>query len=1146
MRQRPIRVAMGTCALGALLVAAAPARAQQCVSAEVEREITSCEGLQRRTAAPTSAPSALGEAGPPPVADATSPEPGVELAPPDLGTPSQRREERRLVGREREILERLRDRTPEGSPQRRRVLERLEQTCAEQIRQAESRAGALEQVVFEARQDNDAAQVRQLVRTQREARRTGHDARQCAIRSLAELVRDYRDAPGLDRSLFALAYHLERIRQQARARQVYHRLIRDFPESRYVPQAYLAFAEHYFAEGELDPARQFYERVLTIEAEHNPVYGYARYKLAWVRYNLEDFQGALRDFVAVLEHTREYPDRTQSTALARQVRRELVLPYSHVGRPDRALIFFRRVAADDDEAYTMLEALAGLYHDTGSWPNSVRVHHQLMAERPQADGVCGWQARVLDATIASRPKADQVTEVRRLADVRRAFASAEHPAPATRRCNEDTATSIVLLATAWHREAVGTDSEPGTRDPRTMDHAAALYELVLDLPRLESLRLPRIDQRDRPTTAQMAFFRAELLYERDRHEDAARAYEAVLALEPEATLASEVAYRLALTYDRMLGDRQPPETPDDRRLTARELTELEQRMALAFQRFSCVAPDDEDAPNVLYRWARVYYEANQFERAGALFARVVNEHPQAEVATYAAVLQLDSLSVLADRRGRAECLEALAAALEPIETRYCNDPGSIAENSELCHDIVERACGIGERRARSFADARQHVRSARLLVDTARARLCEHRPRMLYNAAIQFEAARLLGRTIRVRRALIQSFPGTPLARRAIFLVGANYHALAIYGQAADYYERYASEGGRCDPSASAEPCPNPAEGLRNAVTFRLGLGETERALEDARTFERLYRRTEPRLTAEVVFAIGAIHQHAEAWPRLVEHYRGFVRRYAAHATPTQLARAHMAQARGWIAQGQRDRATRSLQSVVQIHERGAEEALGQLGLEDDALRVATAQLRDAVAEARFELAEVERVRFEALRFPTLRGTASLPRVSRWAERDFRTWMEQKLALIVAAEGAYAAVAPLNVPRWRIAAAARLGEMYDSLVRQVRGSPIPAAIERDPELYDIYTRALDEATEPYLAVAMTRYESCLTTATQVRWFDEHSQGCERALHRLDAARFPMAAELRGQPGYRPLEPARPGPTSLQREDSVMEEPDGAG
>jgi tetratricopeptide (TPR) repeat protein len=1118
-----------------------PTRAQDvCVAPTITESITSCEGfggpmdpsISRR-----GGPAALGSAGPSTSNARPSEPPTPGLTGEPLRTPTVPRQEvrrRELIERERQVLERLARNTPESDARHGDVLYRLAQTLGELVSQHETAARMLDERIFEARQRHDARATRRLVERQRGEERAARDDRTAAIQALAQLVAAHPTRPNLDEVLYSLAYQLERIDRAAQARQVYHRILRAFPESRYVPHAYLAFAEHAFGEGELDAARQFYERVLTIPPERNALYGYARYKLAWVRYNQEDFRGALDEFVAVIEHVSQHPDEPESASLARQARREIVLPYSRVGSPARALAFFRRVAPTGEDAFAMLEALAQLYHDTGHWAESVAVHHQLMAERSDDASLCAWQARVLDATIASQPKPRQVLEATRAVELRAVYAQGSHDEEHVRACDEEVATATVLLATAWHREAVGTDDQPGTRDATTMRAASDLYALLEDaFPTLESMRLPRIDRRDRPSAAQIAFFHGDLLYELQRWRECASAFERALERAPPPQLAADAAYGAVLCYDRHLGARQPPPTPDDRQLSRRELTDEEQRMARTFHRFSCVAPRHEELPVVLYRWARLHYEANQFEEASVLFTRVAMDHPSSEVAEYAGNLSLDSLGVLAERRGHAMCFAMLRTTLHDFSARFCGDAAGREAHGGLCAPMHSLQCDVDERAADELGRAGRHREAAdALLALVRREPICPASPRLLYDAAIHFEAARLLGRAIRVRTVLIDTYPDHPLSHRAIAQVGANYHALAIYDRAAEHYERYATHDGRCADAETAEACPDPADGLRSAVLFRLGLGQTDQAVDDAERFERLYRRTQPRMVAEVVFAIGAVHERDERWPRLVDHYRSFVRRYARDATPTQLARAHVLAARGFLRQGDRGRAEPHLRAAIEIQARGGEAAIDALGLEGDARERERLLLRDAVAEARYELAEAARLRFEALRFPVFRRSATLSEVTRWSEGELAPWLVQKQALLREAEAAYGEVAPLAIPRWQIAAASRVGDMFMSVVAQVLESPVPDEIARDPDLLDLYDDTLVRVVEPLEQVATQRYEFCLTTATRARWFDDRSHRCEEALNRLDAVRFPVASELRGRSGHTPDTGAPPGAVEL--------------
>jgi hypothetical protein len=176
-------------------------------------------------------------------------------------------------------------------------------------------------------------------------------------------------------------------------------------------------------------------------------------------------------------------------------------------------------------------------------------------------------------------------------------------------------------------------------------------------------------------------------------------------------------------------------------------------------------------------------------------------------------------------------------------------------------------------------------------------------------------------------------------------------------------------------------------------------------------------------------------------------------------------------------------------------------------------------EAKDAASEALFYLAEYTLESVRAIRFPTFRGARSLERINAWSREELLAWVNQKREAIIASQTEYERIAELQVPRWEIAAAARIGVMWRSFVDQFRDAPIPDEIMSDDELYDIYVGALDEASEPFVQLAKDKFEFCLITSTRVRWFNEFSQECEQELFKLDPRQYPLAAELRGEPRY---------------------------
>lgn len=1192
---RSVAPAGALAALAATFGLSGPARAQReeaCIDPSVEEALSRCQHarptrtIEARGERPTShlPATAPTTSDTPPAASGPSPRLAPERAPGD-----EARRSLPLLEREIQTLERIVTRLDPSDPRGADYRFRLAESHFEAQRQHTFEARQRDEAVFEAERRGDTARLESLRREQTAAESRAATSREGAIRAWARLLEDHPAFPRADEVLYSLGAALEELEQHERARQVYLRLVREHPASRFVPHAWLAFGEHHFARGDMDAARPFYERVLETPPEHNPLYGFALYELAWVHYNREDFRASLEQFARVLAFARAHPDTHDAQSLSRQARRELVLPYARVGQPARALAFFRRQATSDAEALEMLESLGELYTDTGQWPESIATHHTLMAEAPDSDHLCLWQSRVTSAVISSRPKPEQVTEIERLLDVSRTFVTRAHPQTDLLACRVAAARSVYETAVAWHREAVGTDAQPGTRDRRTMALASRLYEQAMALEGLESLEFPDLERADWPTLPRIAYARAELAYANEDWHSCGPAFDRVVELEPGGALAEDAAYASALCYDRVYQSDYASREASMRTggLAPRALSALEERMLTSFQRFACVAPDSADLPQVQYRRARVYYEANRFEEAAILFRAVAFEHPEHELATFASNLYLDSVNGLLQRDQRSSCRAVIADSLGPLRERQCASPWALDAHGELCTVIDGLHCGLERQRAEELGASGRHREAAAAYVALFRTHpSCPDLDEVLYDAAIHFEAARLLGRAIRVRQVLVDRFPESALVRPALFQLGANHHALALYGQAATYYEQYArrfpdDDGRSCEAAErDTDRCPRAFAALENAVFFRLGLGEEDQALEDARLYERSFRRTRPRETAQVVFSLGAIHERRGDWPRAHAHYHAFLRDYGHSAPPHQVLRAHVQLGRAQWEQGRHDEAMVHFRAAESAWSRLASSGAGAPTTDEEALF--TARAAEAVSEALFYLGERDYEDFVAVRFPRYSGPATLARVTRWSSESLAPWLTRKIAALRLAEAAYARVEPLGIPEWRIAAAARVGQMYQRIVDDVRSAPVPDDIAGVPELLDAYDTTLDSvldgsspgedgqwdtaddvrcpdptsfaptiaerapppacASAP-IARALSAYEHCLGLATRVRWFNHWSTRCEAALHEMARARYPLAAELRGSASFSPETLALPNATDLSTDVADAPEAD---
>ncbi|MGD8318745.1 MAG: tetratricopeptide repeat protein, partial [Myxococcales bacterium] len=829
-----------------------------------------------------------------------------------------------LLEKEIAILERLVKNTAADDPRRPEVLLRLAETQFEMQIAKTAKVRSFDDPIYEAcTRDNDKDRCKQARDGQKAAQAELDHVREDSIRTYATLVRDHPTFKRMDEVLFSLAFALQELNQFDKARSVYRRLIKDYPQSRYVPNAYLSFAEYYFNDGDMEAAAKFYRKVLEFPPKRNSVYGYALYKIAWVEYNREHYRQSLQAFVDILEFARTNKYANDAQNLARQARKELVLPYSRYGSPSKALDFFRRYARNDAEAHEMLENLAELYYDTGQWPEAITVYHKLMADAPRSDSLCSWQTKVTNAVISSRSKDEQIVELKRLVDIYRGFQKGNRPADAVEECKVETATTMLWLGTSWHREAVGTDDAPGTRDKKTMSQAAVLYRTLLkEFPDMEQMEFPNIDKRDWPTEYKISYFYAELLWKMEDWGQCGPAFDHVVELNAKGEYTSDAAYAAVLCYNNLYQQQYVPRETEtnfvsktdqkakkakvaaDDKFAPKKLTPLQEGMLEAFNRYVCYVDQADDLATIKYRRARIYYEANRFEEAAVLFRDIAFNHKDSDLAEYAANLYLDCLNVLGTQiaEPRVACVHELSASIDPMSASFCGTEQLSEEHPDLCGTLGTLQCQVRRKEAETYQKTGEFKKAAATYVRIFRRHEeCGEMDEVLYNAAINFEAAHLLGRAIQVRTVLVERYPESPLSKKAVYLIGQNFQALAYYEQAAKYYEQFArkfpgEDGTRCSAEDKESGiCPNAIEGLEQATFFRIGLGDDKTAVEDAELFARNYRRKLPRQTSQVMFSIGSIYERQKRWFEVISHYRDYLSKYSRVGMPHQVIEANTA-----------------------------------------------------------------------------------------------------------------------------------------------------------------------------------------------------------------------------------------------------------
>ncbi len=998
----------------------------------------------------------------------------------------------------------------------------------------------------------------------------------------------------MDEVLYYLAYEYEQSGDLERARKVYLELTEKWKKSRFVPNAYLAFGELFFNEAQGNPAKwpvagNFYREVLKYDPPENKLWGYATYKLGYVFWNQGMYKESIDQFQNVIQFGQKWSHLPNAKGLAKSARRDIIPVYALAGDPKKSYDFFRPLSGGGVKAtFHMMEELGLNLIDTGHYPEAIILYRDLMT-RNQGPKYCFYQAQVTQALMASKSgnKPPIVAELKKQLAVYKAFQKGKQPAAAKLKCANRTAGLMTETAMAWHLEAVGSGGVRGTGDPKTMKFSAELYDLVVTgftQKQFSKFKFPRIIKEDWPDIPKIRYAMADLLYFQKDWAKCGPAFDSVVAEDPNGANAAEAAFASVLCYQNIYAEKHKDgshrkgggnmptaakgkkgKKAEAAKFKAKPFTTEQQGMITAFNRYVCyIKPPkgDKDAAEqyveVKYARGRTYFESQHWEEAAWAFRDVALSHPNHDASVYAAQLYLESLNILGSKIDpvRPGCYDHMEEDVPTFIKNYCSEKKK-EENEEQCGILFRIQRDIERLKAENMVKACDEGKATGCIKKYEKAGNlyyalwkkygeeacnqkkpkpeCKKSDEILYNAARAYQAARLIAKAINVRKILIDPkyhLEKTELARKAVYEIGGNYQAIAVYDLAATWYERFAKE----NPKMEKAP-----EALKDSVVLRLGLGQPDKAIKDAKLFRTKYGRSNAAEAAQVGFAIGAHHVEREEWRQASRALSGAaMMQIDKSATEDIKIQAHGLLGRTYAKQNKTGQADREYGKV-----RGFWKDPASMKRKLDAIGGSSAQkmrrlgkVLTTVGESYYHFAQKKRAKAEALKFPEYKGKGERKDVQKHIGTKVKTWMEKKQPAIREAEKEYIKIIQLKPeppPIWVIKAGGAVGAMWGGFVADFRAAPYPKEWDKkgkspfgdpkDPtapplswaEIRLHYLHSLDSASEKQKQMAKGAYITCLGYSVKYQYFDEDSRSCEEWLSKNYPTQFHLIDEFSGAP-----------------------------
>jgi tetratricopeptide (TPR) repeat protein len=1002
--------------------------------------------------------------------------PNIEEAPRDERKSRLQARQRALLVTEIQGLERLFETTAKNKPDRPQLARRLAEAYVE-LESAAFRDKTQAEIKRDELKKTNATAAGQQQTQANQAEAVMKAARKKAIDNYSIIVNEYPNYGQLDEVLYYLAYEYEQASDLKNARSVYYDLIKKAPQSKYIPNAYLAFGELFFNEAQGDPSKwdlaaQAYSEVTKYPAPNNKVYGYAWYKLGYVFWNKGELEKALNAFKKVIEFGVAYTQLPGASKLADSARRDVIPVYALKGDPAQAWNFMHNISGDaqgsNQKTIKMMDDLGNNYLDTGHYPESIILYKDLMA-RDKSGRQCVYQGHITEATMAmkSNNKDAIVKEIDNQIKVHNEVKSGGYTAEQKVECANTTAALTTETAMAWHLEAVGSQGQRGTGDQKSMGLAAQLYKKVVDnwsSDEFSKFEFKRIVKEDWPSIYKIKYAMADLLYFQRDWAKCGPAFDSVVQENPQAPEAAEAAYAAVLCYQNIYdethkgdagkkgsgnlpgqegkkGDKKAQAAAEAEKLKPKEMTENQKGMVSAFNKYICyIKPAASDAAGqeqlveVKYARARTYFESQHWEEAALGFREIAMNHSDRDVGIYAAQLYLESVNVLGSHMQKTACFDDMEQDVPKFIELYCQGDKA-SKNAEQCTTLNKIQVDILRLKAQKLverADKEQGKDSIRLYEEGGKAyfemfrKYCqdpvnngqqpqaERCDEIAYNAARSFQAARLVAKAITARRALLAF--DEKVKGSSPLAKKARYEIGGNYQAIAvyDLAAQWYEDYAKADPKA-----PDADKALSDAVILRLGLGQEEQAISDAQFFTKHYGGSKPAQTAQIAFAVGSHYAEQEKWMDAEKALRGSMGTID-RAAPDVAVQAHATLARTYTKiRGNDNNAkaeyakVRSLWSDPAKAEQKIKDAYPG---EDDGQRDRRlAKALNSVGEAFFFAAEEKRkADVEPVKFPAYTGPGDKASVLKHINSKVKDWYTKKREAISKVEPEYVKILELK------------------------------------------------------------------------------------------------------------------------------------
>ncbi|MFW5966407.1 MAG: tetratricopeptide repeat protein, partial [Persicimonas sp.] len=907
-----------------------------------------------------------------------------------------------------------------------------------------------------------------------------------------EILAEHPDYSRLDEVLYRFGRGLIEDDEGPEAVKYLQQLVKDYPNSKYRPNAHLELGEFFFGQEMLGAAEDNYEEVL--EYEDNDNYDFALYKLGWVHYNKGEYRKSIERFQAVVEQTDD------TLGFQNQAINDLVLAYGEIDNGWKEMRDYFIEERDKEFAYKQLGRLAELYEQQGKNNHAIAVYEYFIDERPDHQRVPEWAESIIAAKKDEKDFEDLEKTINE-------YVNYMDPDSTWARKNEDNEGALgnaELVIQAGLGDLANTYHRRAQREENKDDYRSAIkyYKEFID-------RFP-----DEPIAFDMNFFVADIyLLELDNFEDSARYYQRVVDLYKNDNVPDEAdeddveamvkdsAYGVVNAYNELVkehhedsilvemaeyqeehgaGDFKKEEVDDATDTEPNEKQDMrkyEEGFVKASDQYSEMYPDDDITPTVDFVAAEVYKERGHYDKCIPRYENIIENAGDHRYASYAGGSLLVANYVLENW----DEVERWARHMMD------NEIFDVTPKEELKQAI---ALAINER-AKEYEEAEEFDKATdELLALAEEFPDSDLAPGALFNAGAIYESGDDYKRAVEVYTQVIEDYPKNKRAPEALFVMGAIYQTRADFEQAADYFARLGSEDdvykNDDDEEVPYKDHPKAADAVYNSAYLLDNMEKWQPAIDAYEKYIDLYGDQEDQQdeVREVELLLPYLDMEVEDWESALERLEKFAERDDVKDEEVVLLNSEMGvlvekiEGPNWEDESD-DLFDKALEAWDELDEE-----------KQHASREFAAQARFHQAERIFE--DFNEVKLE---FPmaTLQD-----RLKKKGEHHSK------------AEKIYREIIDMGHEKWLAASAFRIGQMYRDFAEQLTDLPLPDGLT--PEQEQEYQFVLDEKILPLEEQAIDAFRYAQERTIEFQAYNDWSARSAEQISDMESEAYPVTKQ----------------------------------